>query len=111
MVTKCVLTDDGKKFVFKSTLKTEPIAVLVWITGAPGLGKSTTAQLLSRHHGYVYYEGDCFFGVRNPYIPSDVPEPTLAQLKQRKLVGEGRQQRHELGKRVSKVFMNMMNGS
>merc|ERR1711962_71829 len=130
----------------KSTLKTEPIAVLewitqeeadrisndgdsieapanhykleperqgkmVWITGAPGLGKSTTAKLLSRHHGYVYYEGDCFFGLRNPYIPSDVPEPTLAQLKQRKLVGKGRMERLELGKRVSKSFMNMMNGS
>jgi len=141
-VTKCVLTDDGKKYV----LKTEPNAVIkwipkeevnritndydsieapanhykleperqgkmVWITGAPGLGKSTTAQLLSRHHGYVYYEGDCFFGLRNPYIPSDVPEPTLAQLKQRKLVGEGAKQRQELGKRVSKTFINMMKGS
>ena len=24
---------------------------LVWISGAPGLGKSTTAQLLARDHG------------------------------------------------------------
>ena len=26
---------------------------LIWITGPPGLGKSTSAQLLSREHGYV----------------------------------------------------------
>merc|ERR1719342_1574149 len=45
---------------------------LIWITGPPALGKSTTAQLLSREHGYVYYEGDCFFRLRNPYIPPNV---------------------------------------
>ena len=28
---------------------------LVWISGAPGLGKSTNAQLLGRHHGQIYY--------------------------------------------------------
>ena len=44
---------------------------LIWITGPPGLGKSTSAQLLSREHGFVYYEGDCFFGLRNPYIPAN----------------------------------------
>merc|ERR1719429_785681 len=37
---------------------------LLWITGPPGLGKSSSAQLLSREHGFVYYEGDCFFGLR-----------------------------------------------
>jgi len=143
--TKCVLTDDGK-LVSKSSLSTEPIEVLewitqeeadriandgdsieapanhykleperqgkmVWITGASCLGKSTTAQLLSRHHGYVYYEGDCFYGLRNPYIPSDVPEPSLAQLKQRKLVGEGAKQRQEMTSRVMNAFTNLMNGS
>jgi hypothetical protein len=78
---------------------------LLWITGAPGLGKSTTAQLLSRHHGFVFYEGDCFFGVRNPYIPPDVPEASLAQHKQRKLVGKGAEERQELANRVTKQFM------
>ena len=62
---------------------------LIWITGPPGLGKSTSAQLLSREHGYVYYEGDCFYRLKNPYIPPDVENPSLAQVKQRKLVGEG----------------------
>merc|ERR1719348_2191973 len=84
---------------------------LIWITAPPGLGKSTSAQLLSRDHGYVYYEGDCFFGLRNPYIPSDVPEPSLAQLKQRKLVGEGAKQRQDLGNRALHAFISIMNGS
>merc|ERR1719370_2509293 len=77
---------------------------LIWITGPPGLGKSTSAQLLSRDHGYVYYEGDCFFGLRNPYIPPDVPEASLAQLKQRKLVGEGANERKELVKKLMPLF-------
>ena len=37
---------------------------LVWLTGPPGAGKSTSAQLLGRLHGWVYYEVDCFTGLR-----------------------------------------------
>ena len=66
---------------------------LLWITGAPGLGKSTSAQLLGRDHGYVYYEADCFFSLKNPYIPVDAEEPSLAFQRQRKLVGEGAAER------------------
>ena len=79
---------------------------LVWITGAPGLGKSTTGQMLSRQHGFVFYEGDCFFGLCNPYIPSDVPEPSLAQ--QRKLVGEGAAGRKEVANKTMKEFMKLV---
>jgi len=70
---------------------------LLWITGAPGLGKSTTAQILSRDHGHVYYEGDCFFMARNPYIHPDVENPSTAILDQRKLLGEEAKMRRELG--------------
>jgi len=66
---------------------------LVWLTGPPGTGKSTTAQLLGRLKGYVYYEVDCFRGLRNPYIPLDVPNPTMAQDSQRHLTGEGKEER------------------
>ena len=33
---------------------------LLWISGDPATGKSTSAQLLARLHDYVYYEVDCF---------------------------------------------------
>merc|ERR1719237_156831 len=145
-ITPMVLTDEGKAFYFKSSIKTIPIGSLrwvteeearkaandgdpieappsnykleperqgklLWITGAPGLGKSTTAQLLSRDHGFVFYEGDCFWALRNPYIPPNVPEASLAQLKQRKLVGEGAEKRQEMAKKVHKEFMNMFGGN
>ena len=75
----------GNQFLFISS-----------VTGPPGFGKSTTAQLLSREHGYVYYEGDCFSGLRNPYIPADVENPSMAQMRQRMLVGEGVEERREV---------------
>merc|ERR1711936_1339426 len=58
---------------------------LVFITGPPGSGKSTSAQLLAREKGFVYYEVDCFWFVKNPYVPIDVPEPTMAMESQRDL--------------------------
>ena len=91
-------------------LEPERQGKLLWITGAPGLGKSTTGQLLSRNHGFVFYEGDCFWALRNPYIPPNVPEASLAQLKQRKLVGEGAEKRQEMAKKVHKEFMNLFGG-
>ena len=72
--------------------------------GPPGLGKSTTAQLLSREHGYVYYEGDCFWALRNPYVSIDAKEATLAQLSQTKLVGAGLEERREVVAGVTRYF-------
>ena len=83
---------------------------LIWITGAPGLGKSTSAQLLSREHGYVYYEGDCFLFLKNPYIPPDVENPSMAQSKQRKLDGEGKAEREKIAWRVGEQYMAVMKG-
>jgi len=95
----------------KYKLEPERQGKLLWITGASGLGKSTTGQLLSRNHGFVFYEGDCFWSLRNPYIPPNVPEASLATLKQRKLVGEGAKERQEMVKKVNKDFMNMFGGN
>merc|ERR1711971_226992 len=83
---------------------------LIWITGPPGLGKSTSAQLLSREHGYVYYEGDCFFQLRNPYIPADMENPSLAASKQRKLVGTGAKERRVIIDKSTEVFQAKLAG-
>ena len=95
-----------------SSYKVEPErqGKIVWISGPPGLGKSTTAQLLSRKHGYVYYEGDCFFMLRNPYIPPNAPEASLASLEQNKLVGAGVQEREEMAVKVVGQFRKMFAG-
>jgi len=51
------------------TLRPGHVGKLVWISGAPGLGKSTTARRMMETQGFVYYEGDCFFDHKNPYLP------------------------------------------
>ena len=53
------------------TLKPGQIGKLVWIAGAPGFGKSTTARRMMEKEGFVYYEGDCFIDSKNPYLPPD----------------------------------------
>ena len=92
-------------------LEPERQGKLLWITGAPGLGKSTTGQLLSRDHGFVFYEGDCFWSLRNPYIPPNVPEASLAQVQQRKLVGKGAEKRQEMANKVNKAFIGLLGGN
>merc|ERR1719210_1477558 len=73
---------------------------IIWLSGAPGMGKSTSAQMLGRDHGYVYYEADCFMGLRNPYVPLDVENPTLASLHQKTLKGPGAKERQEIVKKM-----------
>ena len=68
-----------------------------WITGYPGTGKSTAAQIMARNHGqkafyyslylvlhipsgYVFFEGDCFGRLLNPYIPVMAENASLAQV-------------------------------
>ena len=60
---------------------------ILWFSGAPGMGKSTTAQILARENGYVYYEADCFGMLKNPYVPLDIDNPSLSTLKQNSLKG------------------------
>jgi len=74
----------------------------LWITGAPGLGKSTVSQLLAREHGFVFYEGDCFMFSRSPFIPADVAEPSMAQFLQKPLRGKALEERQKI---LAKVFV------
>ena len=66
-------------------IQPESLGKLLWISGPPGAGKSTSAQLLCRNTGFVYFEADCTMKHANPYIPADVENPTMAQMYQKHL--------------------------
>ena len=51
----------------------------IWNLGVPGAGKSTSAQLLARNHGFIYYEGDCFMYLANPFVDVNANEPSLSR--------------------------------
>ena len=82
---------------------------LLWISGAPGLGKSTSGLLLSRNSGYVYYEADAFMNHLNPYVPTDVEEPTLATFTQKHLTGVP-QERIDIAAQGTLNFMALIDG-
>ena len=60
---------------------------ILFLSGPPGAGKSTTAQYLAKQKGWVYYEADCFANSVNPFIPLDEDEPSMAQMKQKAIKG------------------------
>ena len=74
------------------------------------MGKSTSAQLLARDHGYVYYEADCFKKLSNPYVPLSVDNPSLAHIKQKILRGPGAEERKAMIERTSSMWSDMMAG-
>ena len=83
---------------------------VIWLTGAPGMGKSTSAQILGREHGYVYYEADCFGSLKNPYVPLNVDNPTMAQMFQKTLKGPGADERREMITRTMSIWADMLAG-
>ena len=74
------------------------------------MGKSTTAQILARENGFVYYEADCFAQLKNPYIPLDEENPSVAQIKQKSLKGPGMKERHQMSQIATDLFGRLMQG-
>lgn len=83
---------------------------ILWFSGAPGMGKSTTAQIMAREDGHVYYEADCFAQLKNPYIPLDEENPSVAQIKQKSLKGPGMKERHQMSQIATDLFGRLMQG-
>ena len=83
----------------------------LFISGAPGVGKSTTGHLLSQKHGFVYYEGDCFWMNVNPYIPPKADATNLigAMTAQKPLKGVS-QDRIDAGATAEAEFDNLQKG-
>ena len=65
--------------------------------------------MLARDHGYVYYEADCFDGLKNPYVPLNVENPTMAQMNQKMLKGPGAEERKAMIQRT-KLVTSVMSG-
>ena len=74
------------------------------------MGKSTSAQLLARDHGYVYYEADCFAALKNPFVPLTVADPSMAQMHQKVLKGPGMKERQAMMGGVRDVWSDMLQG-
>jgi len=66
-----------------------PLGKIVFLSGLPGAGKSSTGRRLAAQHGFVYYEVDCFWTGKNPFLPPDGTGPIYEAIdQQRWLRGE-----------------------
>ena len=55
---------------------------IVFLTGPPGAGKSSTCQLMAREKGFIYFEGDCVMQFINPFTDPHVDNPSIASAAQ-----------------------------
>ena len=68
------------------------------------MGKSTSAQILARKFGFVYYEADCFGVLKNPFVPLNVDNPSMAQMHQKSLKGPGMKERQAILARARPLY-------
>ena len=83
---------------------------ILWLSGAPGMGKSTSGQILAKKHGYVYYEADAFNLVKNPFNDLETDNPSMHQSKMKILKGPGDKERVALVKKTQEVWGPLMEG-
>ena len=100
--------DDAPSCQYK--LQPENPGKFLYISGAPGLGKSTTGHQLSKKAGYVYYEGDCFWAMLNPYVSTDDEEPSLAAFSKQKFLKGVPQERIDVCVEAEGEFMALVEG-
>ena len=74
------------------------------------MGKSTSAQILARKYGYVYYEADCFGALKNPFVSLESDNPSLDQMHQKVLKGPGMKERQGMMGGVRDVWSDMLQG-
>ena len=53
---------------------------IIFLTGPPGAGKSTTCQIMAREKGYIFMEGDSVIAFKNPFTNLDVENPTMESM-------------------------------
>ena len=91
------------------TLRPGHVGKLVFISGAPGLGKSTTARRMMEKEGFVYYEGDCFMSHKNPYLPAAENSAMDALIAAKSLKGVPKERR-EIVKQSMKEWGKVVKG-
>jgi len=91
------------------TLRPGHIGKLVFISGAPGFGKSTTARRMMEKEGFVYYEGDCFMSNKNPYLPPGVNSAIDALMAAKSLKGVPKERKDGV-KNAGKEWAKIMKG-
>ena len=67
------------------TPKPDAPGKIVWLSGPPGAGKSTTAKMLAKRCGYAYYEADCTMGMMNPFLKLNADDEFESMLEARPL--------------------------
>ena len=64
---------------WRSTEEPKAPGRLLWVAAPSGMGKTATCKALCDTHGFVHYEGDCFFGCAEQYPGQSPPGPYQEQ--------------------------------
>ena len=89
ILTYLAVDDKSEVLLFSSCphIKPQPgkPGPIIWVSGPPGAGKSTTCQLLARTQDYIYYEADCTGNLINPFTDVNIDNPSIASFASKPL--------------------------